>query len=40
MGFTKIWRYAGGLEEWESNGLVLEGDAVDQKIEIDDTFMG
>jgi len=38
-GFTKLWRYAGGLEEWESSGLELEGDAVDHKIEIDDTFM-
>ncbi len=39
MGFTNLWRYAGGLEEWESAGLSLEGDAVDQKIEIDDTFL-
>ena len=39
MGFTNLWRYAGGLEEWESKGLTLEGDAVDQKIVIDDTFM-
>ena len=39
MGFTNLWRYAGGLEEWESSGLVLEGDAVDQIIEIDDTFL-
>jgi rhodanese-related sulfurtransferase len=38
-GFTNLWRYAGGLEEWESAGLVLEGDAVDQTIKIDDTFL-
>jgi len=38
-GFSNLWRYAGGLEEWESAGLVLEGDAVDQKIKIDDTFL-
>jgi len=38
-GFKKLWRYAGGLEEWESAGLVLEGDAVEKKIDVDDSFM-
>ncbi len=39
MGCEKIWRYAGGLEEWESAGLALEGDAIDKKIEVNDNFM-
>ncbi len=34
-----LWKYAGGLEEWEFAGLALEGDAVENKIEIDDNFM-
>ena len=39
MGCKKLWRYAGGLEEWESAGLALEGDAIEKKIEVDDNFM-
>jgi len=37
-GFTNVRRFAGGLEEWEKMGFALEGDKVDQAIDVDDNF--
>lgn len=39
MGFKNLYRFAGGLEEWESDGQELEGDDVNQKIDIDNSFL-
>ena len=39
LGFNNLHRYAGGLEDWESAGLKLDGEDVDQKIQVDDNFM-
>jgi len=27
-GYQKLWRYAGGLEDWESAGYPLEGELI------------
>ncbi len=37
-GFTNLRRFAGGLEEWERMGFPLEGNKVDQAIDMDDNF--
>ena len=29
-GYKKLWRYSGGLSEWEQAGYPLEGELVDQ----------
>jgi rhodanese-related sulfurtransferase len=29
-GYTKLWRYSGGLSEWEQAGYPLEGELVGQ----------
>lgn len=37
-GFNKVYRYAGGLEEWEKSGYSLEGENVAERVEPDDNF--
>jgi rhodanese-related sulfurtransferase len=34
-GFKNIYRYAGGLAEWQEAGYPLEGNAVDSPVEIE-----
>lgn len=29
MGFTRLWHYAGGLEDWAEAGYPLEGDMIE-----------
>ena len=39
LGFNNLYRYAGGLEDWESAGFKLEGEDVYKTIQVDDNFM-
>jgi rhodanese-related sulfurtransferase len=37
-GFNSVWRFVGGLKEWEEEGFPLEGEDPAKAIEVDDQY--
>ncbi len=37
-GFKNIWRFAGGIQEWEEMGFPLEGEDTAKTIEVEDQY--